>query len=653
MTRSRTFRQLLCLAAFAPITMAHASWIPNGVQVSPAPGSRPALVPDGSGGVLIGWNGDGVRVQRLTGEGDVAPGWPLEGVIVGPPSAESRSVALEPNGDGGAWVVWTTVDHVSVTRLVRSIHIQRITGAGTTPGIPAGGIEVSTSRGVNHPLALTSDGTGGLVLLGTSSNFDCVEGYCNPPAPYTWVTRVLANGMFATGWPFELAQNERRHGFVARDPLSPTLLVGTGGSTNVHATRLTLDGELAPGWTSAGVPVVVASAGPDNFSHGPDGSGGMFLAWRDYRNGPAGFGFDIFAQHVLANGEVAAGWQPGGVSVAANAIGEQQHARIVSDGADGAFVAWQDLRSGTWKLYVLHLSPSGVPEPGWSANGNLLASTAGAQDGHSIVSDGLGGVVIAWLDHGSSPEQIRVQRLRGDGSRAPGWTDDGAPITDTPSIKSAAEAVAVAPGDAIVVWSEVRSTLANLFAQRTVADGITSALISIAGIQAFHDRAELRWYAPLLRGPPLRIERSDDGARWDRMANIEVEESGYASFVDRSVHPGRRYGYRMIGHDGDREILSPEAWIDIARPPPFGIIHVQPNPTRGGFDLSLNLDDVAAQLQIVDVAGRVVHVRELRTTAAGPLRMTVYGGHPLPGGVYTIRLLGSRSIDSRKIVVVP
>ena len=71
------------------------------------------------------------------------------------------------------------------------------------------------------------------------------------------------------------------------------------------------------------------------------------------------------------------------------AANDQGPPMIVSDGAGGAIVTWEDFRSGTnWDIYAQRVSAAGVPQ--WTANGVALCTAANTQGSPMIVSDGAG-----------------------------------------------------------------------------------------------------------------------------------------------------------------------------------------------------------------------------------------------------------------------
>jgi len=78
--------------------------------------------------------------------------------------------------------------------------------------------------------------------------------------------------------------------------------------------------------------------------------------------------------------------------------GDQFCSAIVSDGANGAIVTWFDYSN----IFAQHVLASGAPDPTWPANGLQISIPSGGQMHPKLVSDGVGGAVVAWED--ASPE---------------------------------------------------------------------------------------------------------------------------------------------------------------------------------------------------------------------------------------------------------
>src|SRR6266487_347448 len=91
---------------------------------------------------------------------------------------------------------------------------------------------------------------------------------------------------------------------------------------------------------------------------------------------------------------------------------------VISDGAGGTLVAWADARSGPLDIYAQHLTAQGTVAAGWPASGLAVCKAAGDQSDPVMVSDGAGGAIIAWADGraGGGNRDIFVQRVTGAGT---------------------------------------------------------------------------------------------------------------------------------------------------------------------------------------------------------------------------------------------
>jgi hypothetical protein len=104
---------------------------------------------------------------------------------------------------------------------------------------------------------------------------------------------------------------------------------------------------------------VCKSAG-DQIKHKaiPDGFGGFYIAWLDFRNSTNQYGH-IYAQHIDSNGNAV--WADNGIEItSADSISNDNPLDLVRSLDGGMFISWCDNRNGTGnKVYVQHVSSSG------------------------------------------------------------------------------------------------------------------------------------------------------------------------------------------------------------------------------------------------------------------------------------------------------
>ena len=227
---------------------------------------------------------------------------------------------------------------------------------------------------------------------------------------------------------------------------------------NIYAQRLTSCGKIA--WSSGEVPLSTAAGGQYFPQLVSDGDGGAIVVWEDYRGGNDA---NIYAQRISRTGTLV--WVSD-VAVCA-AANTQEKPKIVSDGAGGAVIVWQDYRSGSrYEVYAQRINGNGVPQ--WSTNG-VAASTASNNPQYlfpEIIADGSGGAIIVWQDYRSSTWYLYAQRI--DSAGAVQWTADGVPVSTTAAVyQKVSRPVGDGFGGAIVSWeSSSNGSNRDIYAQR-------------------------------------------------------------------------------------------------------------------------------------------------------------------------------------------
>jgi len=141
----------------------------GGVPVCTAPldQTAPRIVDVGGGSVVILWidrraaTSYQLRAQRLTAEGKVATGWPVDGLAVGAPTSSWISAAIVSDQADGAIVAWAD-------RPASAVYALRVLANGQpAPGWPAGGLPLCTAPGGQSEVAIVPDGQNGALVSWT------------------------------------------------------------------------------------------------------------------------------------------------------------------------------------------------------------------------------------------------------------------------------------------------------------------------------------------------------------------------------------------------------------------------------------------------------------------------------------------------------
>ena len=231
-----------------------------------------------------------------------------------------------------------------------------------------------------------------------------------------------------------------------------------GSDYDIYGNRIDADGNVLGGL--GGVPICIAAGNQTQYQLIPDGTGGAIVAWDDARDGEN----NIFAQRV--DGIGVARWAENGIPVCA-AIGSQDGARIVPDGAGGAIIVWGDNRGGQYDIYAQRVSADG--DTLWAADGIPVDASANDQYMPEAVSDGSGGAIIIWVDIRSGDFDIYAQRIDGDGDLL--WGAGAVPICEAPGYPYTMRLAAASGGGACVTWADYRDGYGDIYAQKIDQDG--------------------------------------------------------------------------------------------------------------------------------------------------------------------------------------
>jgi hypothetical protein len=213
-----------------------------------------------------------------------------------------------------------------------------------------------------------------------------------------------------------------------------------------------------PQWQVNGVDVATRDDNHSNPAIISDGAAGAIIAWQNA---------DIYVQRVDAFGVPQ--WTGGDVVLCA-AVGLQQYPTLVADGAGGAIVVWYDHRSPAGiDIYAQRVNGSGSPL--WTPDGVALCAAAGDQYSPQIISDGAGGAIVTWHDYRDGIGEIYAQRVNASG--LPLWTPDGVGLCTETNIQINPAIIPDGAGGAIVAWEDFRgvSVTADIYAQRVDGSG--------------------------------------------------------------------------------------------------------------------------------------------------------------------------------------
>lgn len=489
----RTRLALFVALAAAPLvttTPARAAW-PNdpavNVRIAPSSANQAAFftAEDGQGGAFVVWTeSSDIRAQHLTAQGLVAPGWPASGVVVCGAANYQYATAMVADGSGGFIVAWDD-NRADVSG---DVYAQRVNAAGQVLWA-ADGVALSTASGEQNSSALCADGTGGAVFAWQdghdfdTNSYDIYAQRVSAAGATMWAANgIVVNAYFGPQTQVSVVSDGTPGG--AYLAWSDTRLSGQ----QISVVRLSASGTRRSEWADGGVAACNTGTPFDPVIIG-DGAFGILVAWRDNRSGT----YNIHAVRLLPDATVAPGWGAQGNEVSNDTFLDFEP-HLTADGAGGAIVMWYDYRFGSGDYFAQRIGANG--QLAWTANGVAVATAPGTQYGARMVSDGAGGAVIAWMDtRALADPMVYAQRIDAAGTRAPGFAAGGNAVA-TAHWAQMLDVCSDAAGGAVLVWQNNSSPQAG-YAQRIDRWGYLGAQPSIASVKDVpHDQGgvvKLSW----------------------------------------------------------------------------------------------------------------------------------------------------------------
>ena len=580
--------------------------------------------------------------QRIAADGTVR--WAANGVAICTAVGDQSNPAIISDGAGGAIITWQDRRGGS-TSTYYDIYAQRISADGVVQWTADGAPVCVHSYFQGYP-ALAPDGANGAIIAwqdsrGGTSNIYAQRILSSGAAQWAANGVAVCAAAYLQGTPLVVSDNADGAIIAWDDFRSNT-------NHDIYAQHVSSAG--AVGWTTNGVAICTASGNQMIRAIVSDDAGGAIIAWEDSRLGDA----DIYAQHISSAGAIVVGWPTDGAALCAT-TGAQTAPAMIADGAGGAIVTWQDARGDAGDIYAQRVSAAGAVQ--WTADGVPICTVTGDQGSPVIVvddADSEPGAIIAWQDHrGGANYDIYALRITNAGEGR--WAGNGVPMCTSANDQSQPTIVSDKAGGAIVAWQDYRNgtTNADIYCQRIWGGNTTPALVSLVSADVGADAVTLTWFAGASTTAAATVYRSSDGDGWTPIGEVAADGTGYLRYVDHADVPATHLGYRLGIPDGSGERYYGETWVDRpALEPALGpaLTGISPNPLRGGpLAVRFTLPNASgAALELLDIAGRRIAVREVGSLGPGKHTVDLAAGTHMPPGLYLVRLTtAGRTLTAR------
>jgi hypothetical protein len=492
-----------------------------------------------------------------------------------------------------------------------------------------------------------------------------VVAWINAYDTYQWEVRATAfasDGNPVPGWSVLVSSLPARDAYVrvAGDGAGGAFVAwlnGINATWTVRLLHIDSAGAIAEGWRRDGVLLGSASQVPPAVAS--DGAGGVLIGWTD------GYGPGLFGriQHFDGAGMPAPDWPAEGITIPRSYL-----MALVADSDRHFYVSTVGVGETPMPSVRVHrFDEYGTPDPTWPAAGALQGS--GPVGSSALYLDGAGGVFSVWGDAQAvcfdAPcgryQEDHALRFRGDGAPVDGWgtgrkgdtispdqsggllvghfTDGrpavtrldagGAPMPGWAPDGSYAMSEHVYSVDRVYVTGDgAGGAFAVWVDRRTGQDGVYSSHLDANGQLA------AGWPAT---GSHIGFDGSDI-----QLASVG---NGVALMLAESPNPA--------GH--------PAAFITVLRPgTPGPVVDAGPaglevlsNPVSGPIVAMVSIPTGgAAQVDLVDTAGRKVESQAVSLPAHGSTALQFNVESRLPAGVYWLRMSQAGRVSSKKVAVL-
>ena len=529
LSRSPRFLTVLLtiIASLGIPGQAQAAWVEDGTPVCTEAYSQngASACSDGAGGAIIAWidRRDGLAwgthdVYAQRVYPDGTLAWAPAGVAVCDVPEEQSSVRVVSDGYGGAIIIWADLRDAGVTK----IYAQRLAPDGSRLwNLADDGVLVSTMD--TQSAEMTSDGHGGAIVTwgrdAGGQNMNLYAQRLDPSGTLLWDSDgvEVCNDPSHQSVP-RIAPDGLGGAYIAWNDYRYSDIVIRGYANHVNASGTVT-------WGSGGLRVSETSASMGDLDIAADGLGGIVVSYNTR------VGFDptqVDAQRIDPSG--ARLWGSMGLEVCRSGI-QCQNVSLSPDGNGGTYIAWEESRPGAEGARIQYVS----------ADGSILLETNGMKvTAHNVHQGGVciarhldGGAVIGWLEIRDNPEyDLFAQRIDGAGQRA--WGDEGTALCETPDFPRKAEWVQVTEGNPIIHWCDWRDgdyLESDIYAMRPPVTATTTPPRVLMGltIEANH---------PNPFNPRTTIRYSIPEDAWIRIQVFDARGRLVRTLVDRRVYGG-------------------------------------------------------------------------------------------------------------------
>ena len=182
-------------------------------------------------------------------------------------------------------------------------------------------------------------------------------------------------------------------------------------------------------------------------------------------------------------------------------------------------------------------------------------------------------------------------------------------------------------------------------------DAATSTLLALQSVEARPGLVRLVWRGSGSEAFTATVYRRENGTGWRVLGRAESDAGGSVVWEDREVVAGMRYEYRLGVLESGREIYLGATSAIVPSGIELGVSAISPAIAAGRLALWCSAPSPGpVRLELVDLAGRRIAIRELDWASAGARQVDIAPAPP--SGIYVARLSqGGHSAGARVSVI--
>ena len=291
-------------------------------------------------------------------------------------------------------------------------------------------------------------------------------------------------------------------------------------------------------WTAGGAPVCTYVWNSDYIRMASDMYGGAIIVWIDDRSGDN----HVYAQRIDSTDGVTL-WAPNGLPVCTETIYWARPV-VAPDGSGGAFIAWEDDRGdpGLEDIYAQRIDASGTIQ--WATNGIAICSEGHDQSSPRIVSDGVGGAIIAWYDDRYDSD-IFAQRVDSNGVSL--WDEDGVAVHLDEEFNGYIKIASDGAEGALISWARRSVSGYDIYAQRVDSTGVLKWTSGSVCVSAAPER---QWFNQDIacdgeEGAIITWYESRDEDYWNIYAQ-RIDSSGVVRWAPLGIDICTEFGNQIL-----------------------------------------------------------------------------------------------------------